>query len=95
MKFHPSFNRVQVKKVELKSSYTGLIQLSDERNPFAVGKVVAIGPMAFRREEGKVSHDIKVGDLVVYEKGKSASISLGSEQVIVLNDDAVAGKYEE
>lgn len=95
MKFQPTFNRVQVEKVELKSSRTGLIQLSDDRNPFGVAKVVAVGPMAFKREEGKVTHEIKAGDLVVYEKGKLATISLGAHQVYVMNDDAVTGKFEE
>ena len=96
MKFTPTFNRVQIKKVEVKSAtYSGLIQLSDERNPFAVGKVVAVGPMAFNREKGKIAHNISVGDLVVYEKGKIVQISLGTEIIYVLNDDAITGKYEE
>jgi co-chaperonin GroES (HSP10) len=94
MKFKPTFNRVQVEKYELKEVRTGLIQVSDERNPFGVAKIVAIGPMAFKREEGKVTHDVNIGDLVVYEKGKLATISLGAYQIYVMNDDAITGKYE-
>jgi len=94
--FRIGFHHVLVRPIPAKPMTKGGIYLPDQTMEVkdilgTIGRVLAIGPTAFTREDmlvnGKPSRWYRVGDHVVYGRHAGVKIKYKGVKLLVLNDD--------
>jgi len=93
-KLNPSADRVVVKPISQEEVTKGGIILPDTaKEKPQEGKVIAVGPGRLSEDGKRVPMDIKVGDIVIYQKYGGFEYKLGGEDVIILSErDILATK---
>jgi len=93
-KLKPSADRVVVKPIEREEVTKGGIFLPDTaKEKPQEGKVIAVGPGRLSEDGKRVPMDVKVGDIVIYQKYGGFEYKLDGEDVIILSErDILATK---
>jgi len=89
MKINPINGRVVVKPVEGKDKTPGGIYIPEtaKEKQLNEGKVIAVAEDA--------TDEVAVGDHVVYKEFGGTQIEVGGEDLVLLTEDDLVGKYEE
>ena len=93
MTFRPLHDRVLVKRVEEESTTKGGIIIPDTaKEKPQQGDVLAVGPGRRSEQTGElVPMDVAEGDTVVYSKYGGTEITVGGEDLLILNARDVLG----
>ena len=91
----PLDDRVVVKPVEAEERTQGGTVLPDtaKEKPMK-GKVLAVGPGKLLDSGERTKPSLKEGDLVIYGKYSGTDIKIGGEEVKILRESEVLGKFD-
>jgi len=91
MKVQPLYDRVLLKRVELKEQKKGGIIIPDtaKEKPME-GKVIAVGSGRIEKGE-RVPLEVKVGDTVLFGKYAGTEIKIDDNEHVILREDEVLG----
>ena len=93
VKLQPLADRLVVKPIEREEVTKGGILLPDTaREKPQEGEVVAVGPGRLSEDGKRVAMDVKVGDVVVYQKYGGTEIKIDDEELIILRESDVMAK---
>jgi len=88
--FTPIYNRVLIIKNENKNETSGGIALlNDKYTDVFNGKIVAIGKGALSNKGEIKKMEVKIGDVVYFNKSVGVHISLSDIDYILMNDDDI------
>jgi chaperonin GroES len=91
----PLDDRIVVKPLEAEEKTRGGIVLPDTaKEKPARGKVVAVGPGKLLPSGDRVKPAIKQGELVLYGKYSGTDIKIAGEEVKIVRESDVLGKFE-
>ena len=95
MALKPLSDRIIVQAVEAEEKTAGGILLPDTaKEKPQQGKVIAVGPGKLL-DNGKLSTmDVKVNDVVYYQKYGGTDVKIGSDEYIILRQDDVLAVVE-
>ncbi|RJQ16405.1 MAG: co-chaperone GroES [Nitrospiraceae bacterium] len=95
MKFRPLKDRVLVKYSEEPEKSSGGIYIPDSaKEKPQKGEVIAVGSGKVT-EDGKLQKmEIKVGDVVLFEKYSGSKINIDNEEVLIIKEDDILGIVE-
>ena len=92
MKFKPLHDRVLIEVLDSSEKTAGGIIIPDtaQEKP-QEGKVVAVGGGA-KTEDGKlIPMDVKVGDVVLFEKYSGSKINIDEQEYLIIKEDDILG----
>jgi chaperonin GroES len=91
MKVQPLYDRVLLKRVEMKEQKKGGIIIPDtaKEKPME-GKVIAVGSGRIEKGE-RVPLEVKVGDTVLFGKYAGTEIKIDDTEHVILREDEVLG----
>mgnify|MGYP000238801334 CR=1 FL=1 len=94
MKFKPLKDRVVVKySEEIEKSAGGLYIPDTAKEKPQKGEVVAVGPGKVT-EEGKVlKMDVKVGDVVLFDKYAGSKITMDGTEYLIIREEDILGIF--
>jgi chaperonin GroES len=95
MKFKPLKDRLLVKYSDEPEKSSGGLYIPDSaKEKPQKGEVIAAGPGRIT-DDGKLQKiDIKVGDVVLFEKYSGSKIQLDDEEYLIIKEDDVLGIVE-
>ncbi|MBI5410348.1 MAG: co-chaperone GroES [Nitrospirae bacterium] len=95
MKFKPLKDRVLVKYSEEPEKSSGGLYIPDSaKEKPQKGEVIAAGPGRVT-EDGKLQKmEIKVGDVVLFEKYSGSKINIDNEEYLIIKEDDILGIIE-
>jgi chaperonin GroES len=95
MKFKPLKDRLLVKYSDEPEKSSGGLYIPDSaKEKPQKGEVIAAGPGRIT-DDGKLQKiDIKVGDVVLFEKYSGSKIQLDNEEYLIIKEDDVLGIVE-
>jgi len=95
MKFKPLKDRLLVKYSEEPEKSSGGLYIPDSaKEKPQKGEVVAAGPGKIT-DDGKLQKmEIKVGDVVLFEKYSGSKINIDNEEFLIIKEDDVLGIIE-
>ena len=93
--FRPLGDRVLIKPHEKKENKTAsgiIIAESSTQSQKVYGDVVSIGTGIFSQNGERIPITVKVGDVVMYEKGQGTNeIEVGTEKYLLFNEHQLIG----
>jgi len=95
MKFKPLRDRVLVKYSDEPEKSSGGLYIPDSaKEKPQKGEIVAVGPGKIT-EDGKLQKmELKVGDVVLFEKYSGSKINIENEEYLIIKEDDVLGTIE-
>jgi len=94
-KFRPLGDRVLIKpheKTENKTASGIILTESSQHSHKVYGDVVSIGTGIFSQSGDRIPMTVKVGDVVMYEKGQGTNeIEVGTEKYLLFNEHQLIG----
>lgn len=95
MKFKPLKDRLLVKYSDEPEKSSGGLYIPDTaKEKPQKGEVVAAGPGKVT-DDGKLQKmDVKVGDIVLFEKYSGSKINIDNEEYLIIKEDDVLGIIE-
>ena len=95
MKFKPLKDRLLVKYSDEPEKSSGGIYIPDSaKEKPQKGEVIAVGPGRIT-EDGKLQKmEIKVGDVVLFEKYSGSKINIENEEYLIIKEDDILGIIE-
>jgi chaperonin GroES len=95
MKFRPLKDRLLVKYSDEPEKSSGGLYIPDSaKEKPQKGEIIAAGPGRIT-DDGKLQKiDIKVGDVVLFEKYSGSKIQLDNEEYLIIKEDDVLGIVE-
>lgn len=95
MKFKPLKDRLLVKYSDEPEKSSGGIYIPDSaKEKPQKGEVIAVGPGRIT-DDGKLQKvEIKVGDVVLFEKYSGSKINIENEEYLIIKEDDVLGTIE-
>ncbi|MBI5739091.1 MAG: co-chaperone GroES [Nitrospirae bacterium] len=95
MKFKPLRDRVLVKYSDEPEKSSGGLYIPDSaKEKPQKGEIVAVGPGKIT-EDGKLQKmELKVGDVVLFEKYSGSKINIENEEFLIIKEDDVLGTIE-
>jgi len=96
LRLEPFSDIIVVQPLDPDRTTRGGLYLPDTAMPQKLrGRVVAVGPGRLRDDGSLVPMDVKVGDLVLYQKYSGDEYSEGGEDYRVLHQTNLFGKFVE
>jgi chaperonin GroES len=91
MKVQPLYDRVLLKRIELKEQNKGGIIIPDtaKEKPME-GKVIAVGSGRLEKGE-RIKLEVKVGDTVLFGKYAGTEIKIDDVEHVILREEEVLG----
>ena len=95
MKFKPLKDRLLVQYSDEPEKSSGGIYIPDSaKEKPQKGEVIAVGPGRIT-EDGKLQKmEIKVGDVVLFEKYSGSKINIDNEEYLIIKEDDILGIIE-
>jgi chaperonin GroES len=95
MKFRPLKDRLLVKYSDEPEKSSGGLYIPDTaKEKPQKGEVIAAGPGRIT-DDGKLQKmDVKVGDVVLFEKYSGSKINIDNEEYLIIKEDDVLGIVE-
>jgi chaperonin GroES len=95
MKFKPLKDRLLVQYSDEPEKSSGGIYIPDSaKEKPQKGEVIAVGPGRIT-EDGKLQKmEIKVGDVVLFEKYSGSKINIENEEYLIIKEDDILGIIE-
>jgi chaperonin GroES len=95
MKFRPLKDRLLVKYSDEPEKSSGGLYIPDTaKEKPQKGEVIAAGPGKIT-DDGKLQKmDVKVGDIVLFEKYSGSKINIDNEEYLIIKEDDVLGIVE-
>jgi len=95
MKFKPLKDRLLVKYSDEPEKSSGGIYIPDSaKEKPQKGEVIAVGPGRIT-DDGKLQKvEIKIGDVVLFEKYSGSKINIENEEYLIIKEDDVLGTIE-
>jgi chaperonin GroES len=95
MKFRPLKDRLLVKYSDEPEKSSGGLYIPDSaKEKPQKGEIIAAGPGRIT-DDGKLQKmDIKVGDVVLFEKYSGSKINIDNEEYLIIKEDDVLGIVE-
>jgi chaperonin GroES len=95
MKFKPLKDRILVKYSEEAEKSAGGLYIPDTaKEKPQKGEVIAVGPGKVT-DDGKVQKlDVKVGDIVLFEKYSGSKITMDNVEYLIIREDDILGILE-
>jgi len=95
MKFRPLKDRLLVKYSDEPEKSSGGLYIPDSaKEKPQKGEVIAAGPGRIT-DDGKLQKmDVKVGDIVLFEKYSGSKINIDNEEYLIIKEDDVLGIVE-
>jgi len=95
MKFRPLKDRLLVKYSDEPEKSSGGLYIPDSaKEKPQKGEVIAAGPGRIT-DDGKLQKmDVKVGDVVLFEKYSGSKINIDNEEYLIIKEDDVLGIVE-
>ncbi|MBI5097659.1 MAG: co-chaperone GroES [Nitrospirae bacterium] len=95
MKFKPLKDRLLVQYSDEPEKSSGGIYIPDSaKEKPQKGEVIAVGPGKIT-EDGKLQKmEIKVGDVVLFEKYSGSKINIDNEEYLIIKEDDILGIIE-
>jgi chaperonin GroES len=95
MKFKPLKDRLLVQYSDEPEKSSGGIYIPDSaKEKPQKGEVIAVGPGRIT-EDGKLQKmEIKVGDVVLFEKYSGSKINIEDEEYLIIKEDDILGLIE-
>ena len=94
-KFRPLGDRVLIKpheKTENKTASGIILTESSQHSQKVYGEVVSIGTGIFSQSGDRIPMTVKVGDVVMYEKGQGTNeIEVGTEKYLLFSEHQLIG----
>jgi chaperonin GroES len=95
MKFRPLYDRILVERVdEEEKTKSGIIIPDAAREKQQRGKVVAVGKGRVNEKGEVLKLDVKVGDVVLFEKYGGEDIKIDGTEYVILKEEGVIGVVE-
>jgi len=96
MNIRPLQDRIIVERVEEETTTAGGIIIPDtvSKEKPQKGKVLAVGKGAFDEHGGRISMEVKVGDVVLFSKYGPSEIKLNGKDLLVLRQSDVLAIIE-
>ncbi|KAK8512737.1 hypothetical protein V6N12_030153 [Hibiscus sabdariffa] len=92
----PTLNRVLVEKIIPPSKTTSGILLPEKSTKLNSGKVVAVGPGAMDKGEGKaIAVPFKEGDTVLLPEFGGSRVKLGDKEFYLYRDEDILGTFHD
>jgi chaperonin GroES len=90
MNLKPLHDRVIVKRLEeTEQKIGGIIVPDTAREKPQRGRIVAVGDGRLRKDGGRVTPDVKTGDLVLFGKYSGQEIKVEGEELLIMKEDEV------
>jgi chaperonin GroES len=95
MKFKPLKDRILVKYSEEAEKSAGGLYIPDTaKEKPQKGEVIAVGPGKVT-DDGKVQKlDVKVGDIILFEKYSGSKITMDNVEYLIIREDDILGILE-
>jgi len=95
MKFKPLKDRVLVKYSEEAEKSSGGLYIPDTaKEKPQKGEVIAVGPGRIT-DDGKLQKmDVKVGDIILFDKYSGSKISMDNVEYLIIREDDILGILE-
>ena len=95
MKFRPLKDRLLVKYSDEPEKSSGGLYIPDSaKEKPQRGEIIAAGPGRIT-DDGKLQKmDIKIGDVVLFEKYSGSKINLDNEEYLIIKEDDILGIVE-
>jgi len=91
MKVQPLYDRILLKRVEMKEQKKGGIIIPDSAKEKPMeGKVIAVGSGRIEKGE-RVPLEVKVGDTVLFGKYAGTEIKIDDTEHVIVREDEVLG----
>jgi len=95
MKFRPLYDRILVERVEEEEkTKSGIIIPDAAREKQQRGKVVAVGKGRVNDKGEVLKLEVKVGDVVLFEKYGGEEIKIDGQEYVILKEEGVIGVVE-
>jgi chaperonin GroES len=95
MKFRPLYDRILVERSqEEEKTASGIIIPDAAREKQQKGKVVAVGKGRVNEKGEVLKLDVKVGDVVLFEKYGGEDLTVDGKEYVVLKEEGVIGVLE-
>ena len=96
MKFRPLYDRILVERVdEEEKTKTGIIIPDAAREKQQRGKIVAVGKGRVNEKGEVLKLDVKVGDLILFEKYGGEEIKIDGKEYVIMKEEGVSGVIED
>ena len=95
MKIRPLYDRIVVKRVELKEQMQGGLYIPDTaKEKPQEGEVVAVGKGKRLENGSTVALDVQPGDRILFGKYSGSDIKLDDDEYLIMREDEVLGILE-
>ncbi len=96
MKFRPLHDRVLLRRIEQNEKTAGGIIIPDSAKEKPMeAEVLAVGPGAYNEGgEGRMTLDVKAGDVVLISKWAGTEITMDGEDLLVVKESDIMGVLE-
>jgi len=95
MKFRPLHDRVLIERVEEEEkTKTGIIIPDAAREKQQKGKIVAVGSGRVNDKGEILKLDVKVHDVVLFEKYGGEDIKMDGKEYVILKEESIIGVVE-
>jgi chaperonin GroES len=92
MKFKPLRDRILVKySEEAEKSAGGIFIPETAKEKPQKGEVIAIGPGRVTDDGKQQKMDVKVGDIVLFDKYSGSKINMDNEEYLIIREEDVLG----
>ena len=94
MKISPLGDRVVIEPIEEdETSVAGIVipDTADKERP-QKGKVLAVGPGKLAKQGGRVTPEVKKGDLVLFSKYGPTEVKLDGKEVLIASESDILAK---
>lgn len=95
MKLRPLHDRILVERVEEEEkTKSGIIIPDAAREKQQKGKIVAVGKGRVTDKGDVIPLDVKVGDVVLFEKYGGEELKIDGKEYVILKEEGVVGVVE-
>ncbi len=95
MKFRPLYDRILVERLgDEEKTKSGIIIPDAAREKQQRGKVVAVGKGRVNEKGEVLKLDVKVGDVVLFEKYGGEEIKIDGQEYVIMKEEGVIGVVE-
>ena len=95
MKLRPLHDRILVERVEEEEkTKSGIIIPDAAREKQQKGKIVAVGKGRVTEKGDVIPLDVKVGDVVLFEKYGGEELKIDGKEYVILKEEGVVGVVE-
>ena len=96
MKVKPLYDRILVKRVELKEQVRGGIIIPDTaKEKPSEGEVVAVGPGARSESGDLLPLDVSEGDRILFGKWSGTEVTIDGEELLIMKESDIMGIIED